>query len=200
MAINYDFFETNGVNGPKGKFRAKAISNGTVSTDKLVREMHKANSITEADARGFLAMLTDTVAGFLSDGYDVQVGDLGYFSVSVTSPLVDSPKEIRAESIRFRHINFRPGARFRKLVMSTKILREGNIFGKRKQVTTTPKQRAEKLKEHLEENLCISRIHYMRLTGLTKNVAVNELKDFISQGWLRKYGMGKTVVYLLKKE
>ncbi len=40
----------------------------------------------------------------------------------------------------------------------------------------------------------------MKIIGVLKERALADLKIFIEEGWLDKYGAGRTVVYLLKKK
>lgn len=200
MSIKYDFYETNEVNGEEGKLRAKVVSQGTISTERLARYISKTSGISAAQAAGFIMMLTDSIVDFLKDGYDVQVGDLGYFSVSVTSRLLDSRKEIRAESVKFNRVNFRAASGLRKKFRRVKM----ELADARHRRVPVPavdvENRIGKLKAYLDSNLCITRNDYSKLTGLKKNAAINELNGFIRDGWLRKYGTGRGVVYLINNK
>lgn len=199
MAIKYDFYEVNELNKTQGKLRARAVSSGTISTDKLAKWIQQRSGISAAEAKGFILMLTDCVLDFLVDGYHVEVGDLGYFSVSLTSRLVDKRNEIRAESIEFSRLNFKPTARVRnvlvhaeKQLISPKQRQPGKKYKSRE-------ERAEILRKRLEKQPCISRAEYARVLFVKKDTAINDLNTFIEEGWLCKYGTGKTVVYLLTK-
>lgn len=200
MAIKYDFVEVNELNKTKGKYRARAVSSGKITTDKLAQWIRQTSGVSAAEAKGFIDILTDAMLDFIKDGYEVQVGDLGYFSASVTSQLVDGPDEIRAESIRFNRLNYRAGIYVKKKILSAGIERVERPRNKSKAKETTRKERAEMLKEYLTEKPVITRTDYMRLTR-AKNAlaAIRDLNAFIDEGWLTKYGAGRTVVYLLKQ-
>ena len=58
-------------------------------------------------------------------------------------------------------------------------------------------EKADILRSFLASQPCITRADYARITNTLKSKAVNDLNEFIRQGWLRKYGAGRTVVYLL---
>lgn len=119
MAISYDFYRVDEVSGEKDKFRARAVSRGTIDAEKLAKWMQQKCGISTAEAKSFMIMLTDCVLDFLQDGYHVEVKELGHFSVSLTSQLIDKPNEIRAESIEFSRLNFRPSGKVRKILAGT---------------------------------------------------------------------------------
>ena len=60
----------------------------------------------------------------------------------------------------------------------------------------TLEERRKKLLQHLNKYGCITRTDYEQLTGKAKHQAVADLNLFLEEGIIRKYGSGKTVVYL----
>ena len=46
------------------------------------------------------------------------------------------------------------------------------------------------------KNPCINRQDYASLVGKTKTQALKDINTFIGQGILRKYGTGRSVVYI----
>ncbi len=199
MAIKYDFVEVKELNRTEGKYRARAVSSGKISTEKLAKWIGQTSGVSAAQAKGFIDILTDAVLDFVKDGYEVQVGDLGYLSASVTSQLVDSPNEIRAESIRFSRLNYRAGIYVKDKITSAGIERVAHPRNKSKVKELTRQECTGILKKYLAERPVITRADYMRLTG-TKSAlaAIRALNTFIEEGWLTKYGAGRTVVYLLR--
>lgn len=199
MAIPYDLFEVNELNNTQGKYRARAVYAGKVTTEKLADWISQCSGVSAAEAKGFIEILTDSMLDFIADGYEVEVGRLGYFSVSVTSRLVDDPNEIRAESVHFNRLNFRANIQVKKMLNNAGIERVKRPRSKAKIKKTTRQQRAYVLKKYLEQKPAITRAEYARLTGMQqKTTAVEDLNTFVQEGWLQKYGAGRTVVYLLK--
>ena len=49
------------------------------------------------------------------------------------------------------------------------------------------------------KNPCINRQDYASLVGKTKTQALKDINAFIGQGILRKYGTGRSVVYIKAK-
>lgn len=200
MAIKYDFYEVNELNNTKGKYRARAVSTGKITTEKLAQWINQTSGVSAAEAKGFIDILTDAILDFVADGYEVQVGELGYFSASVTSRLVDNPNELRAESIRFSRLNYRAGIYVKRRIRKEGIERVSNPRNKSKLKTFSAEERAEKLKKHLLTHPVITRSDYARLTNSKYDLAaIRDLNAFIEEGWLTKYGAGRTVVYILKR-
>ena len=199
MAIKYDFFEVNELNKTQGKYRARTVSNGKITSKKLANWISQTSGLSVAEAKSFIEILTDSIIDFVENGYEVEVGNLGYFSASVTSRLVDSPNEIRAESVRFNKLNFRAGIEVKKRINRAGTERIRRQRNKRNLKKTTRQERAEILKKYMAGQPVITRADYMRLTGIRlKAIAVEDLNTFIKEAWMRKYGAGRTVVYMLK--
>ena len=200
MALKYDMFEVNELNKTKGKYRARAVSNGKVTTDKLARWITQVSGVSAAEAKGFIEILTDSILDYIEEGYEVEVGSLGYFSASVTSDLVDSPSAIRAESVQFNRLNYRAGIKVKKRIIKAGVERAEHPRNKSKINKHTRQERAEILKTYFAEKPIITRADYMRLVQIQRNLAaVEDLNAFINEGWLEKYGAGKTVVYMLAR-
>nr|WP_302829621.1 hypothetical protein [uncultured Bacteroides sp.] len=56
--------------------------------------------------------------------------------------------------------------------------------------------RKKRLMQHLDKHGCVTRTDYETMTGQAKHQAVADLNRYLSEGLIRKYGSGKTVVYL----
>lgn len=54
----------------------------------------------------------------------------------------------------------------------------------------------QRLTKFLEEHPCINRRDYAQLVGKTKTQALQDINSFIEQGILKKYGYGRSVVYI----
>ena len=55
---------------------------------------------------------------------------------------------------------------------------------------------SKELQHLLVKNPCINRQDYASLVGKTKTQALKDINAFIGQGILRKYGTGRSVVYI----
>ncbi|NDV66876.1 HU family DNA-binding protein [Bacteroides sp. 224] len=199
MSILYDFFETNeiGEEAGEGALRARTVSRGTIYTDRILERMADTSGFKASEIKGVLASLTDSVIYFLERGYNVQVDELGYFSVSLTSRPVKNRQEIRAESIEFNKVNFRAGKKVRTRLT---LVEKEKVFGQQKPAQSSKlsyEARAQLLKKFLETHPFATRADYCRLTSTLRSKAIADINLFIKEGWLRKYGQGRNLVYLL---
>lgn len=198
MSIQYDIFKNSLKTEDEAMLQAQFVSQGTITTEKLIAWMSKIAGYHPGQIKGILTTLNDAVLDFLEDGYEVQLGELGYFSVSLTSRQVKDRKEIRAESVRFKKLNFRASSQTRNRLKSAKIERVDTPV--KRSVSISREDRIARIKKILSGKPFITRAEYMRITGVLKDKALSDLKSFIEEGWLDKYGAGKTIVYLLKKD
>lgn len=144
---------------------------------------------------GTLQAVTDELYSWLSEGWTVEVGELGYFSVSLKCDRqVTDKKEIRSPSVHFQNVNLRLGSKFRNRFNTMELERKASPYVSRSLMGE--EERKEKLLLHLDKYGCITRADYESITGLVKHRAVSDLNRYLAEGMIRKYGSGKTVVYL----
>lgn len=109
MSIQYKLIKVsdNISSEPKTGFMPRTVSRGTYDLRKMAERMAGASSLTVGDIYSVLINLKDTAVTLLQQGYNVSIDDLGVFSVTAKSHMVQSKKEIRAESIQFKRVVFR---------------------------------------------------------------------------------------------
>ena len=144
---------------------------------------------------GTLQAITDELYSWLADGWIVEVGELGFFSLSLKcDKTVTDKKDIRSPSVHFRNVNLRIGSKFRKRFQTMGLERKASPYVSHSKLTQ--EERKQKLLQHLDKYGCITRADYEQQTGRAKHQAVADLNLFLEEGIIRKYGSGKTVVYL----
>ena len=108
-------------------------------------------------------------------------------------------KELRAASVTLRGLNFRLGKEFYK-ELNKKIRLERHPQSSKSESFTpllSVEQRFRLLDEYLQqEQPCINRAQYARLTGRSVKQAVTDLNLFIEDGLLIRCGAGRNVVYM----
>lgn len=92
---------------PKSGLMPRFVSKGTVDLKQIAKQMAKASSLTEGDIYAVIINLRETIVSMLEDGYTVKIDELGSFSITVESRLVQSEKEIRAGSVKFKRVVFK---------------------------------------------------------------------------------------------
>ena len=117
----------------------------------------------------------------LLKGFSVELGDIGYFTLSLSvDKEVTEPKDLRSPAVSLKDINLRINRQFKKDIESELVLQRYHSPFRVK-------------------NPCINRQDYASLVGKTKTQALKDINTFIGQGILRKYGTGRSVVYIKAK-
>ena len=153
---------------------------------------------------GAMAAFMDELRDCLADGWTVELGELGYFTPSLNCRReAMEKKELRAASVTLRGLNFRLGKEFYK-ELDKKMRLERHPQSSSKPESSTPllsvEQRFRLLDEYLrQEQPCINRAQYARLTGRSVKQAVTDLNLFIEDGLLKRCGAGRNVVYMKNK-
>lgn len=198
MSAYYDLYQTPdplGENRNEPRLHARILPRGTISADKFRELVAKATGFSPAILDGTLQAVTDELYSWLSEGWTVEVGELGYFSVSLKCDRqVTDKKEIRSPSVHFQNVNLRLGSKFRNRFNTMELERKASPYVSRSLMGE--EERKEKLLLHLDKYGCITRADYESITGLVKHRAVSDLNRYFAEGMIRKYGSGKTVVYL----
>ncbi len=173
------------------------VSSGTMPCRKILEEICRASTFTVPDLEGALLALSERVLDYLNDGYRVELGHFGYFSVTLKAagPIRDR-KEIRADAIRPDRVNFRPKASFRKK-LNCKLQRARPGQGQRSSSNLSDEECLERLYTYLQEYTFITRLDYSVLTGKLRNTASRQLKRFVEAGVIVTRGQGNRVVYRL---
>lgn len=199
MSVYYDLYQNPPQEGKEEELlHARVVPKGTISTDKFLEIVHNATGFSQAILDGTLQAVTDELHRWLANGWIVEVGELGHFSLSLKCdrPVKDK-KEIRSPSVRLQSVNLRVSNKFRKRFASMELERKSSPYVSHSGMPQS--QRVEKLMEHLEKHGCIQRSDYELLVGVGKYEAVADLNRYIDEGLLRRYGSGKNVVYLKKE-
>ena len=149
-----------------------------------------------------VGVVIDELAEALSEGYTVELGELGYFSISLKcTHKVMNKREIRAESICFDNVHLRTSKEFkRKIKREIELERVDKSKHSSQKVEFSMEQRQQLLQKFLKSNGGITRLEYSSLTGLSRLKAIDDLNTFIEKGILRKRGAGRAVFYVWKQE
>ena len=195
MAAEYDFRrkpDEKG-NGELQPFYPRIVSKGTIDSKQLFREIAEATSFTEGDLEGIMVSLQNKVSYYLSEGFHVKLGEIGYFSSSLTARPVMEKKEIRSVSIWFDNVNFRATKWFRRHCAGTVTRAK---FGFQESSNLPEETRFARLDTFLKKNFFITRREYSQITGLLKGKALRELNLMVEKGILKTRGTGNRIVYL----
>lgn len=196
MSAEYDFRRkpNEKKDGELQPLYPRIVSKGTIDSKQLFREIAEASSFTVGDLEGMVVALQEKISYYISEGYHVKLGKIGYFSASLKARPVMNKKEIRSSSISFDSINFRATPFFKGRCTGT-IVRAMSGFQESDDVSE--EVRMKRLESFLSKNYFITRSEYCQITGLLKGKALQELNSLVKNGILRTRGRGTHITYLL---
>ena len=104
----------------ENKFYAKAIATGIVDFDRLAYLVSNQCTVRESDCYAVIRAMEHNIIDELMQGKVVQFGGLGNFQVGIKSAGVATVAEVSTNLVRKSHLNFRPGKRFREMLVNVK--------------------------------------------------------------------------------
>ncbi|MBO4718673.1 MAG: HU family DNA-binding protein [Prevotella sp.] len=109
-----------------GKYKAVAVHNQTIESDKLVKEIAQRTGFSEGNIIGVMMSVAEVVNDHLREGDRVRLQDWGLMKLEIESEKVDNPKTFRANKhIRGVRLHFLPES-----YEGTQALYEGITFEK----------------------------------------------------------------------
>lgn len=174
---------------------ADIVYSGTIPAERLIRGVAKRTGFKEGVIEGILMELKDDVLQYLGEGYRVELGEFGFFSVKVkASRLVANKNDIRSESVAFNGVNFRASKSMRVGIRGDLERRKCVDFN------TSRKWGRDNLKklvlQYIGEHGFITRATYTQLTGRLKNTALDDLKSFAAEGIIKREGRGNQMHFI----
>ncbi|WP_303006149.1 DNA-binding protein [Bacteroides congonensis] len=198
MSVNYDLYETPNPdkNGEELPLHARVVLKGSYTAEEFVEQVTVLQHMPHAQVVGVIEAISKELIHLLLKGFSVELGDIGYFtlSLSVDKKVMDG-KDLRSPSVSLKDINFRVNRQFRKDIESgLELQRYHSPF--RVKNPLPEKKCLQRLEKFLEDHPCINRHDYEMLVGKTKTQALQDINAFVEQGILKKYGVGRSVVYI----
>lgn len=101
------------------KAYARAQVKEVISFNKFVKHISEHNGVyTSGTIKGIIADLTECLIEYLLNGYKVTLGELGSFSISLSSNGADSIMDFTSHYITDVNIVYTPGEGFENLIAS----------------------------------------------------------------------------------
>ena len=200
MSSQYDLYETPDIKqtGEKQPLHPRIVPKGTIGQDEFLDRVHKFTGISRSLLAGAMQSFQNELKDLLANGWIVELGEIGYFSVSLQGPPVMHKKDVRAQSIKLKNINYLPTKQFKREVGYDMRLERTESLTRPKGNGRSEAECLALITAHLEKYPCMTRTDYCHMTGHDKKRALKELNAFIEKGILMRYGAGKQVVYAKK--
>ena len=198
MSVNYDLYETPDLakSGEEQPLHARVVLKGSYTAEEFVEQVTVFQHMPHAQVVGVIEAISKELRHLLLKGFSVELGDIGYFTLSlnVNKEVTDS-KDLRSPSVSLKDINFRVNRQFKKDIESEiELQRYHSPF--RVKNPLDRERCLQRLEKFLEDHPCINRQDYAMLVGKTKIQALQDINAFIKDGVLKKYGSGRSVVYI----
>ena len=198
MSVNYDLYETPDLakSGEEQPLHARVVLKGSYTAEEFVEQVTVFQHMPHAQVVGVIEAISKELLHLLLKGFSVELGDIGYFSLSLSvDKKVMDPKDLRSPSVSLKDINFRVNRQFKKDIESEiELQRYHSPF--RVKNPLDRERCLQRLEKFLEDHPCINRQDYAMLVGKTKIQALQDINAFIKDGVLKKYGSGRSVVYI----
>ena len=198
MSVNYDLYETPDLakSGEEQPLHARVVLKGSYTAEEFVEQVTVFQHMPHAQVVGVIEAISKELRHLLLKGFSVELGDIGYFSLSLSvNKKVMDPKDLRSPSVSLKDINFRVNRQFKKDIESEiELQRYHSPF--RVKNPLDRERCLQRLEKFLEDHPCINRQDYAMLVGKTKIQALQDINAFIKDGVLKKYGSGRSVVYI----
>ena len=200
MSAQYDLYETPDIKqtGEKQPLHPRIVPKGTIGQDEFLDRVHKFTGISRSLLAGAMQSFQNELKDLLANGWIVELGEIGYFSVSLQGPPVMHKKDVRAQSIKLKNINYLPTKQFKREVGYDMRLERTESLTRPKGNGRSEAECLALITAHLEKYPCMTRTDYCYMTCHDKKRALKELNAFIKKGILMRYGAGKQVVYAKK--
>ena len=200
MSAQYDLYETPDIKqtGEKQPLHPRIVPKGTIGQDEFLDRVHKFTGISRSLLAGAMQSFQNELKDLLANGWIVELGEIVYFSVSLQGPPVMHKKDVRAQSIKLKNINYLPTKQFKREVGYDMRLERTESLTRPKGNGRSEAECLALITAHLEKYPCMTRTDYCHMTGHDKKRALKELNAFIEKGILMRYGAGKQVVYAKK--
>lgn len=172
----------------------------TVSFDELTEKIASHSGLTKGNILAVMEEIENWTKQLLSDGYRVQIGNIGTVSASLKADAeVYDKGDIHAQSIRFDKVKVTVSKQFSKQC-GGKVLRAPS--GKKFQQSSyayTEEERLALLQSYLESHDYITRAEYGALTGLLKYKAWQDLDKWVKAHLIDIKGRAPHRVYVKRK-
>lgn len=202
MAAKYDFKTAPDVQGKEEQpiLYPQIVVSDTKDLKDLAKDLARRSALKEGTIIGLFWDLETLIADYLADGYNVKLGEPGTFSATLTCRKVTDKKEIRAKSVHFDSVKFKPSCWFRKEIHKREELERAEYGFITSSTRYSEEERFALLTAYLKEHSVITCKEYCELTGLLKTRGGNELRRWSSEKKIEREGRTPHVIYRKRKE
>ncbi len=194
MAVKYDFFLTPQPKDKQQKVRyhARTVVDRTLANKDIATEISKRCTIRKAEAMAVMDEMSEIFLQKLAEGHAIKLEGIGTFRISAKSPAVRSKNEVRAESIKFGGVVFRPERKLLRLLSGTKFKK---VTYSKTSVDISNIELDGILTEYFKDHTYITTKELQYLCGLSNHTALRRLKERVNEGRMTHPGHRHSAFY-----
>lgn len=194
MPAKYDFFLTPQPKEKEQKVRyhARVVVDRTLSNKDIATEISKRCTINKAEAIAVMDEMQEIFRQKLAEGHAIKLEGIGTFRISAKSPSVRAKNEIRAESIKFGGVVFRPEKRLLRKLGGTKFQR---VQYSNASTDISDIEIDGLLMDYFKDHAYITTKEMQYLCGLSNHTALRRLKERVQAGTLTHPGHRYSAFY-----
>lgn len=199
MDALYDFLPAPPSNTDENSQRLypRIVSKGTVTFKDLTEKIANHSGLSKGTILAVMDEIEYWTAHLLSDGYRVQIGNIGTASVSLKANTeVYDPSDIHAQSIQFGKIRLTASKKFAKQCYGNVLRAPAGQKIQRNPKAYSEEERLNLLLSYLEEHAYITLKTYGELTGLPKTTAWRDLNKWVKADVIDIEGRAPHRVYV----
>lgn len=194
MSVKYDFYLTPQPKEKQQKVRyhARVVVDETLTNKDIATEISKRCTINKAEAMAVMDEMQEIFRQMLAKGHAIKLEGIGTFRISAKSPSVRSKNEIRAESIKFGGVVFRPEKKLLRKLSGTKFQK---VTNSQTSIEISNIEIDGLLTEHFKDHPYITTKEMQYLCGLSNHTALRRLKERVKAGKLTHPGHLRSAFY-----
>ena len=181
MPVKYDFFLTPQPKEKQQKVRyhARTVVDSTWNNKDIALEISKRCTIRKAEAEAVMQEMSEIFLQKLAEGHAIKLEGIGTFRISAKSPSVRTKKEVRAESIKFGGVVFRPEKKLLRQLSGTKFQK---VMYSQTSLEVSDIELDGILTEHFKAHAYITTKELQYISGLSNHTALRRLKQRVEEG------------------
>lgn len=194
MTAKYDFFLTPQPKEKqeKTKYHARVVIDRTLGNQEIATEISKRCTINKAEAMAVMDEMQEIFRQMLAEGHAIKLEGIGTFRISAKSPTITSKNEIRAESIKFGGVVYRPEKKLLRRLGSTKFQK---VMYSKTSVDISDIEIDGLLTEYFKDHTYITTKELQYLCGLSNHTALRRLKERVKEGRMTHPGHRHSAFY-----
>ena len=201
MPILFDFYHSPSteISGEekKEKYHARVVTNSAVDLDNIVDNISQRCTLSKGDILAVINELSFEIANGLLNGKNVNIPELGLFSLSLKAPKDANPKTTHAQHIKVKRIEFRAGHELKQKVLPN--ARFERTPDKVHSAHINIYEVDALLVDYFEEHAYITRKEFEDLCHFTRSTATRHLKRLLSEGRLVNSNTTTSPIYVPAK-